>query len=61
MAMRWLIKVTQGEEAVWISLLVSLGMVILTVLFLWLWPGNLGGHNLARSSFSELGNCRPSL
>jgi hypothetical protein len=36
--MRWPVKVTPGEEAVWISLIVSLGIVMLTILALWLWP-----------------------
>ncbi|MDR4495829.1 MAG: hypothetical protein R3B74_15715 [Nitrospirales bacterium] len=35
---QWPIKVTPGEEAVWISLVVSLGMVMLTILCLWCWP-----------------------
>lgn len=47
--MRWPVKVTPGEEAVWISLIVSLGMVMLTILVLWLWPDLLSSQEWDRN------------
>lgn len=58
---KWPIKVTPGEEAVWISLLVSLTMIILTVLFLWFWSDWLENSYLDRRSFTVLENWLPAL
>jgi hypothetical protein len=36
--MKWPIHVPPGEESIFLSIIISLSLVILTILGLWIWP-----------------------